>query len=82
MTLDINPAPDAYGFRYGSFTGSDGKTISVSILPPKAHWSGDKVLSGYEPHATDWIVYANSREIFRVAQLEDVGAVLSDEDQP
>jgi hypothetical protein len=79
MTLDINAVPDTYGFRYGSFTGSDGRTVSVSILPPKAHWSGDKVLSGYEPHSTDWIVYANGQEIFRVEQLEDVGPLLTDE---
>lgn len=78
MSLEIKPAPDAYGFRYITSTGSDGRTISFSILPPKAHWSGDKVLAGYEPHSTDWIVYADGKGVFRVEHLEDVGSWLTD----
>lgn len=79
MSLEIKPAPDAYGFRYITFTGTDGKTISFSILPPKEHWSGERVLTGYEPHSTDWIVYANGEELFRVAQLDDVGPLFAGE---
>ena len=74
MTLKLNERPDGYGFLYGTL--HDGElSHNINVLPPAAHWAGDVVLEGYEPHATDWIVYVDGEEYARVRRREDLNSI-------
>ena len=55
--LKLKLQPDGFGFIYGTYQRDD-ETVSVNIMPPLPHWSGDMKLEGIgAPHATDWVVY-------------------------
>lgn len=63
--LHLKAQPDGYGFIYGVWVEGE-ESVRVDIMPPRAHWDGDMMLPGQEPHATDWVVFANGVEIARV----------------
>ena len=77
VRVNLNPSPDAYGFRYGTAEMPDGETYRLNIMPPKGHWQGDAELAGYEPHDTDWGVYVDGDEVARVRSREDLDDVLT-----
>lgn len=59
MTLNCNPRPDSWSFRYGRHIAPDETVTEINVMPPKAEWDRDLVLPGYEPHARDWVVRSN-----------------------
>ena len=63
----LAPEPDGYGFIYGKVWDEQGAIHDVNILPPVSEWRGHTRLSGFEPHARDWILYLDGAEIARVA---------------
>ena len=71
MPLQLSARPDGYGFLYGTLADGE-RSHNVNVLPPKSEWAGDFVLEGYEPHATDWIVYVDGEEFARVRRREDL----------
>jgi len=74
MALKLNERPDGYGFLYGTLR--DGElSHNINVLPPASEWRGDFVLPGYEPHATDWIVYVDGEEYARVRRREDLANI-------
>ena len=69
----LAPKPDGYGFIYGKVWDEEGAIHDVNILPPAAEWCGQSRLAGFEPHASDWILYLDGEEIARLrsgAELE------------
>lgn len=62
----LAPEPDGYGFIYGKVWDEEGAIHDVNILPPAAEWRGQSRLAGFEPHASDWIVYLDGEEVARV----------------
>ena len=71
--VELSTRPDGFGFFYGSVRSGD-RTCHINVLPPRPLWTGDFVLDGHEPHATDWIIYADGEEIARVRRREDIAA--------
>lgn len=67
--LHLSVRADGYGFLYGVWIVG-AESIRVDIMPPKAHWQGDMLLATCPPHDTDWVIYADGKEIARV-QAED-----------
>ena len=74
MALKLNERPDGYGFLYGTLTHGE-QSHNVNVLPPKPEWRGDVVLPGYEPHATDWIVFLDGTEYARVRRRQDLDSI-------
>ena len=72
MTLTLNQHPDSYGFRYGDFRSPTGEHVRVDVMPPVAHWAGDMQLEGYEPHESDWVLYADGEETGRVREVAEI----------
>ena len=69
----LAPEPDGYGFISGKLWDEEGTIHDVNILPPAAEWRGQSRLAGFEPHASDWILYLDGEEVARVgsgAELE------------
>ncbi len=69
----LNPEPDGYGFVYGKVWDAQGEIHDVNILPTVPLWRGQTMLKGFEPDASDWVLYLDGEEIARVssgAELE------------
>jgi len=71
--LDLNPAPDGYGFIYGTYVDGDD-FYRINIMPPAHQWAGDIKLDGYEPHDTDYVLYVDGEEVGRVRQIDQLTA--------
>lgn len=63
--LHLSVRPDGYGFLYGVWIAGE-ESLRIDIMPPKAYWQGDTVLDTCRPHETDWLIFADGREIARV----------------
>lgn len=74
MGLTLSNRQDGYGFFYGTFRAGE-TSHNVNVLPPKPEWCGDFILEGYEPHDTDWILYADGEEVARVHRREDLETI-------
>lgn len=72
MCLAINPRPDRYGWLNGSYETADGEQILIDIMPPGYAWDGHACLSGFEPHATDWVIYVDGDEAGRVGSFDEI----------
>ena len=77
MPLTLYDRPDAYGWLYGSYVSPMGEHVRVDIMPPASHWAGDIQLEGYEPHATEWVLYAEGEEIARVTERAAIEAAVA-----
>lgn len=73
-SLKLSPQPDGFGFYYGMVSDRSG-TVRIDVMPPLAHWHGDMKLPSCEPHATDWVVFADGVEIARVRNREELSAI-------
>lgn len=63
----LSREPDGYGFIYGKVWDEQGAIHDVNVLPPVGQWRGQSRLKGFEPHASDWILYLDGEEIARVS---------------
>ena len=77
MRLTLKPRPDTYGFIYGTVEDESGQSHRVNIMPPLSEWRGDMKLPDYEPHAIDWVIYADDEEIARVTKRGDLEAIVA-----
>jgi len=72
----LRPEPDAYGFLYGEVVSERGETLRVDVMPPEAEWRGQVRLEGFEPHATEWVVFVEGEEIARVSSQNEISGVV------
>lgn len=72
ITLSLSQQQDGFGFYYGTALSSAGESWNVNVMPPKPYWRGDFVLEGYEPHATDWVLYIDGEEMVRARERRDL----------
>ena len=77
MRLALTSRPDTYGFIYGTVEDDAGQSHRVNIMPPVSEWRGDTKLPSYEPHATEWVIYADGEEIAHVAKRDDLETIIA-----
>jgi hypothetical protein len=73
VTVNLKAAPDGYGFIYGQAWRGD-RTFNINVMPPQAYWRGQRILDGYEPHASDWVFYIDGNEVGRLSGEPDLEA--------
>ena len=74
--ITLNGRPDGFGFVYGTAALPDGSTSRLNVMPPRAHWKGDTVLPGFEPHATHWLFFIDGEEVCRATSIEAAGELI------
>ena len=77
LTVNLSHDQDGYGFYYGHVKRGDDLVCNVNLLPPAPQWSGDIKMEGYEPHPTEWIVFADGEELARISERGDIDDVLT-----
>lgn len=73
--LTLKPEQDGLGYFYGTYVTDSGHTIRVDVLPPKSHPRPPFVMVSDGMHATDWLVFADGKEVARVATRDDLAAL-------
>ncbi|MGF1620413.1 MAG: hypothetical protein ACFCUR_07355 [Rhodomicrobiaceae bacterium] len=73
ITVTLKTEPDGYGFIYGQAWRGDC-TFAINVVPPQAHWRGQWMLNGYEPHASDWVFYVDGNDVGRLTGEPDLEA--------
>lgn len=62
ISIELN-ARDGYGFIYGrAYRGA--AAFNINVMPPVPEWTGIFALDGYEPHASDWVLYIDVEAAF------------------
>jgi hypothetical protein len=74
ITVNLKAEPDGYEFIYGQAYRGDSAFI-INVMPPQAHWRGQCMLDGYEPHTSDWVFYVDGNEVGRLGGEPDLEAV-------
>lgn len=73
ISISLKSQPDEFGFIYGTAHKGE-ETLLINVMPPEPEWRGGLRLEGYEPHATDWVLYVAGEEVGRVTSRSAVEA--------
>ena len=75
LALQLNTAPDGFGFIYGTLDIGEECPVFVNIMPPAEIWTGTTRMDSL-PVPGQWVVHIDGDEIARVATQQEVYAAL------